>query len=488
MVKVRFLIFALIAGCLSGCQSVSSPAAYGPTPSARQLEWHETQFYAFICLSSATYRDVEWGYGDMDPDEFQPIKFDPRQWVEVVKSAGMKGMVLTCKHHDGFCLWPSKLTDYSVAHSSWRDGKGDIVGDLAKEANRAGLKFGVYLSPWDRHDLRYGKPDYIDYYRGQLRELLTNYGPIFEVWQDGANGGDGYYGGRCEQRRVDSKTYYGWDVTDSIVRELQPMACIFSDGGPDVRWCGNESGYVGDPNWAIMDTEGASPGNAGNNSLQNGNPNGNRWVPAEVDVSIRPGWFYHASEDDKVRSVENLMKIYYESIGRGANLILNIPPNKEGLIHPVDSARFAEFGKALKREFSNPLQRKDVKELSATNERGGSRKFGVRRVMDGKKDTYWATDDSIQQASMTMVLKQVEHLYAIRLKEPIQLGQRIESFAVEALSTSGEWQTIAEGTTIGPRRILRLPSMDASALRLTVRSSRACPLLSEVQLFLPPTE
>ena len=266
------------------------------------------------------------------------------------------------------------------------------------------------------------------------------------------------------------------------------MACIFSDGGPDVRWCGNESGYVGDPNWAIMDTEGASPGNAGNNSLQNGNPNGNRWVPAEVDVSIRPGWFYHASEDDKVRSVENLMKIYYESIGRGANLILNIPPNKEGLIHPVDSARFAEFGKALKREFSNPLQGKDVKELSATNERGGSRKFGVRRVMDGKKDTYWATDDSIQQASMTMVLKQVEHLYAIRLKEPIQLGQRIESFAVEALSTSGEWQTIAEGTTIGPRRTLRLPSMDASALRLTVRSSRACPLLSEVQLFLPPTE
>ena len=213
MVKVRFLIFALIAGCLSGCQSVSSPAAYGPTPSARQLEWHETQFYAFICLSSATYRDVEWGYGDMDPDEFQPIKFDPRQWVEVVKSAGMKGMVLTCKHHDGFCLWPSKLTDYSVAHSSWRDGKGDIVGDLAKEANRAGLKFGVYLSPWDRHDLRYGKPDYIDYYRGQLRELLTNYGPIFEVWQDGANGGDGYYGGtvRATSRGQQNVLWLGRD-------------------------------------------------------------------------------------------------------------------------------------------------------------------------------------------------------------------------------------------------------------------------------------
>lgn len=488
MVRFRFIIFALITGFLSGCQSVSSPVAFGPTPSARQMEWHETEYYAFICLSSATYRDVEWGYGDMDPDEFQPIKFDPRQWVEVVKSAGMKGMVLTCKHHDGFCLWPSKLTDYSVASSSWQNGKGDIVGDLAKEAKRAELKFGVYLSPWDRHDLRYGSPEYIDYFRGQLTELLTWYGPIFEVWQDGANGGDGYYGGLCEQRRVDNKTYYGWAETDSLVRELQPMACIFSDGGPDVRWCGNESGYVGDPNWAIMDISGAMPGNANGNSLQNGNPDGNQWVPAEVDVSIRPGWFYHASEDDKVKSLDHLMKIYYESVGRGANLILNAPPTKEGLIHPVDSARLVEFGQALKREFSRPLSKAGIKKLEATNERGGSRRFSARCVLDGKKDTYWATDDSVQMASMTMTLKKTERLYAIRLREPIQLGQRIETFLIEALDASGEWQTVAEGTTIGPRRILRLPDMEASALRVTVRSSRACPLLSEVQLFLPPEE
>lgn len=488
MTKSDYIFVIMVAGCLSGCHKVSPPAAFGPTPSARQIEWHETQFYAFICLSSATYRDVEWGYGDMDPNEFQPIKFNPRQWVDVVKSAGMKGLVLTCKHHDGFCLWPSKLTDYSVANSSWREGKGDVVGDLAKETEKAGLKFGVYLSPWDRHDMRYGTSAYIDYYRGQIQELLTNYGPIFEVWQDGANGGDGYYGGLCEQRRVDSKTYYGWDVTDSLIRELQPMACIFSDGGPDARWCGNEKGFVGDPNWNIMDIEGASPGNSGNNSLQNGNPNGNRWVPAEVDVSIRPGWFYHASEDDKVRSVENLMKIYYESIGRGANLILNIPPNKEGLIHPVDSIRFVEFGHALKREFSNPLSRKAVKEFCASNERGKSRMFRVGRVMDGKKDTYWATDDSIRQASMTMVLKKIERLYAIRIKEPIQLGQRIDSFTIEALTAADEWTTVAEGTTIGARRILRLPDIDASALRITIKSNRTCPLLSEVQLYLPPEE
>ena len=422
----------------------------------------------------------------MDPDEFQPVKFNPRQWVEVVKAAGMKGMVLTAKHHDGFCLWPSKLTDYSVAYSSWRGGKGDIVGELAQEAKRAGLKLGVYLSPWDRHDLRYGTPDYVDYFRGQLTELLTWYGPIFEVWQDGANGGDGYYGGLCEQRRVDGKTYYGWDVTDSLIRDLQPNACIFGDGGPDTRWCGNESGFVGETNWAVLDIENYAPGVADANGLLHGNPEGSAWVPAEVDVSIRPGWFYHASEDDKVKSLEHLMKIYYESVGRGANLILNAPPTKEGLIHPIDSARLVEFGQALRREFSQPLPRKSVKSFTATNERGGSSKYGARCVMDGKKDTYWGTDDSIQEATLTMTLKKPERLYAIRIREPIKLGQRIESFTVEALNASDEWQIVAEGTTIGPRRIMRLPDVEASALRLTVRSKRACPLLSEVQLFLPP--
>ncbi len=489
--------------CLTGCtDGVEAPAAYGPTPTARQMAWHETEYYAFVCLSTATYRDVEWGYGDMHPDEFQPVKFNPRQWADVVKAAGMRGMVLTAKHHDGFCLWPSELTDYSVAQSSWRDGKGDIVGELAREARRAGLKFGVYLSPWDRHDLRYGSQDYVEYFRGQLRELLTWYGPIFEVWQDGANGGDGYYGGLCEQRRVDGKTYYGWAITDSLIRDLQPDACIFGDGGPDTRWCGNESGFVGDPNWAVLDVENYAPGVADANGLHHGNPNGSAWVPAEVDVSIRPGWFYHASEDDKVKSLDHLMKIYYESVGRGANLILNVPPTKEGLIHPIDSTRLTEFGQALRREFSMPLQRKQVKTFSASNIRGGSRRFAASKVMDGKKETYWATDDSVTEASVTLDFKVPERLYTIRIKEPIQKGQRIESFKVEALvasdganqasdetlKVSDGWQTVAEGTTIGPRRILRLPDREASAIRVTVRSQRACPLLSEVQLFLPPKE
>ena len=463
------LAFAITAVALASCSEVTPPEPYGPVPTARQLAWHETEYYAFVHFTTTTFRDVEWGYGDADPDEFQPAKYNPAQWVEVMKAAGMKGVILTAKHHDGFCLWPSKLTDYSVAHSSWKDGKGDVVGDLAKEAQRVGLKFGVYLSPWDRHDLRYGTPDYIDYYRGQLRELLTQYGPIFEVWEDGANGGDGYYGGLCEKRQI-QPGYYDWGNTSALIRELQPD-CIIWGNGPDARWCGNESGWMKEPNWAVADVEGEA-----------------MWHPAEVDVSIRPGWFYHASEDDKVKSLDHLMKIYYESVGRGANLILNIPPNKEGLIHPVDSARLVEFGQALEREFSQPLSKSGVKKFEATNERGGSRKFGARRVMDGDKATYWATDDSIQQASMTMILKKPERLYAMRLREPIQLGQRIESFSVEALNGSDEWQTVAEGTTIGPQHLIRLPDMEASALRVTVQSSKACPLLSEVQLFLPPKE
>ena len=475
------------AVCISGFAhgKVDPPKPFGPTPTQRQMEWHETGYYAFICLSTATYRDVEWGYGDASPDEFQPTKFNPRQWAEVVKAAGMKGMVLTAKHHDGFCLWPSKLTDYSVASSSWRGGKGDIVGELAREAKRAGLKFGVYLSPWDRHEMTYGTPAYLDYFRGQLKELLTWYGHIFEVWQDGANGGDGYYNGRREKRIVDGKTYYDWATTDTLIRKLQPMACIFGDGGPDARWCGNEVGMAGDPNWATLQKDNYMPGIADINGLQHGDKGGSHWVPSEVDVSIRPGWFYHESEDDKVKTVEQLMNIYYCSIGRGANLILNAPPTKEGLIHPIDSARLVEFGQALKREFSNPLRRDMIRQITASNVRGGSKRYGAAKVVDGKKNTYWATDDNVRKASTTIEMKKAQQLYRLRLKEPIQLGQRIEKFCIEARGTDGQWQTIENGTTIGPQRLVKLPKMEATALRVTVESSMACPLLSEIQLFLP---
>ena len=483
--KVSLLLLSLLAAlnvCYAGKKS-NAPAPFGPVPTARQLAWHDMQMYAFIHFTTSTYRDVEWGYGDASPDEFMPTKFNPRQWVEVLKAAGMKGVVLTAKHHDGFCLWPSQLTNYSVAQSSWRNGKGDVVGSLATEAKRAGLKFGVYLSPWDRHDMRYGSPAYIDYFRGQLKELLTKYGAIFEVWQDGANGGDGYYGGLREKRTINNRTYYDWATTDSLIRQMQPMACIFSDGGPDTRWCGNEKGFVGDPNWATLNRNEFAPGHANKNSLQHGDVGGTHWVPAEVDVSIRPGWFYHQSEDDKVKTVEQLMDIYYTSVGRGANLILNVPPTKEGLVHPIDSARLVAFGEALQKEFSRPLKRKDVKSWSATNERKG---FAASNVSKSGRKTYWATDNGVREATITMTLKKPVSLYRLCLREPIQLGQRIDKFQIEALTSDGSWEEVATGTTIGPQRLLRLPEKEVQALRVTVGSSLACPLLSEVQLFLPP--
>jgi alpha-L-fucosidase len=261
------------------------------------------------------------------------------------------------------------------------------------------------------------------------------------------------------------------------------MACIFSDGGPDARWCGNEKGYIGDPNWATLNRNEFSPGHANKNSLQHGDVGGTHWVPAEVDVSIRPGWFYHESEDDKVKTVEQLMEIYYTSVGRGANLILNVPPTKEGLIHPVDSARLVAFGEALQREFSCPLKANSIKSWKATNQRKG---FAASNVMKGDRQTYWATDDDVREATLTMTLRKPVSLYRLRLCEPIQLGQRIDKFQVEGLTTEGQWETVATGTTIGPQCLLRFPEKEVSALKVTVSSSFACPLLSEVQPFLLP--
>ncbi|RPI19457.1 MAG: hypothetical protein EHM61_28290, partial [Acidobacteria bacterium] len=298
--------------------AVEPPKPFGAVPTDRQLRWHQLQFYGFIHFTVNTFTDKEWGYGDEPESIFNPADFDAGQIVRTAKEAGMKGLVLTCKHHDGFCLWPSEFTEHSVKNSPWRNGKGDLVRDIADACRRQGLEFGVYLSPWDRNHKDYGTPAYISYYRNQLRELLTRYGPIFEVWFDGANGGDGYYGGARETRRIDNRTYYDWDRTWSIVRELQPMACMFSDGGPDVRWVGNERGVAGDPCWSTMDRAGLLPGHADAKQLNAGQRGGTDWLPAEVDVSIRPGWFYHSREDAAVKSPEQLVDIYYKSIGRGA--------------------------------------------------------------------------------------------------------------------------------------------------------------------------
>ena len=307
------------------------------------------ELYGFLHFSVNTFTDREWGLGDESPTVFDPTDFDADQIVTVAKTAGMKGLILTAKHHDGFCLWPSKLTRHSVASSPWRGGQGDVVRELSDACRRHGLGFGVYLSPWDRHHAEYGRPAYLDYFRGQLRELLTGYGPLFEVWFDGANGGDGYYGGARETRRIDRRSYYDWETTWRLVRELQPGAALFSDAGPDVRWVGNEKGIAFDPAWATLNRDDFAPGEADEARLNRGDRPGTHWLPAECDVSIRPGWFYHPAEDEKVKSPDELLDLYYQSVGRGASFLLNVPPDGAVGFTLTTSGRYAPSGSSSSR-------------------------------------------------------------------------------------------------------------------------------------------
>ncbi len=293
----KLLLFFVSVLFLFACAEVKPPEPFGPLPSERQLAWHEMEYYMFVHFTVNTFTDKEWGYGDENPSIFNPSDLDCRQWARVAKEAGMKGIIITAKHHDGFCLWPSAFTEHSVKSSPWKEGKGDLLKELRNACDEYGLKMGVYLSPWDRNSAVYGTPEYLKYYRNQLTELLTNYGDIFEVWFDGANGGDGYYGGARETRRIDNKTYYDWTNTHKIVRELQPGAVMFSDAGPDIRWVGNESGMGSLTNWCLLKKDEMYPGGDFAKILGEGHEDGNYWVPAEVDVSIRRGWFYHSAQD-----------------------------------------------------------------------------------------------------------------------------------------------------------------------------------------------
>ena len=324
--------------------AVEPPAPHGPLPSERQLIRHTNEFYGLLHFGMNTFTDKEWGDGSEDESIFNPTDFDAEQIARAAKDGGITGLILTAKHHDGFCLWPSQYTEHSVKNSKWRQGKGDVVREISEACRKHGLRFGVYLSPWDRNHKDYGQAEYLRYFQNQLRELLTNYGPIAEVWFDGANGGDGYYGGARERRNIDRKTYYDWPKTWQIVRDLQPMACMFSDAGPDVRWVGNERGVAGETCWATLNAADFIPGVADEKRLNHGDRPGTHWIPVECDVSIRSGWFYHEKEDAKVKTPGQLVELYYKSIGRGAVLLLNIPPDRRGRIHEDDAKMvFQEF-------------------------------------------------------------------------------------------------------------------------------------------------
>jgi len=480
---IALLLAATLAAATlaaAAASAVEPPAPYGPLPSARQLAWHEMEFYGFLHFTVNTFTDKEWGFGDEKESVFNPTAFDAEQIVGAAKAAGMKGLILTCKHHDGFCLWPSKFTEHSVKNSPWKDGKGDVVKEIADACAKGGLKFGVYLSPWDRNHKDYGKGEYITYYRNQLRELLTNYGPIFEVWYDGANGGTGYYGGERGKRNIDARTYYDWPNTTKIVRELQPNACMFSDAGPDVRWVGNEHGTAGETCWSTLNRDNYAPGIADARRLNVGDRPGTHWVPAECDVSIRPGWFYHAGEDARVRTPQNLMDLYFVSVGRGASLLLNIPPDRRGQIHDSDVKSLREFRRLLDATFAKDLAQ--GAKATADNVRGKDARFAAGNVLDGKRDTYWATDDGVTAPELILALGKPVTFNIVRIREHLPLGQRIEEFALDQFK-DGQWAEFGKGTSIGNCRLVRGSAVTTDKVRLRIVKAPVCPAIAEIGLF-----
>lgn len=479
----KFFFYLGVVAFLCSCSSVEPPKPVLPLPTDRQLEWHELEFYAFVHFNMNTFTNKEWGLGDESPKLFNPTELDCRQWARICKEAGMKGIILTAKHHDGFCLWPSAYTEHSVKNSPWKNGKGDVVRELAEACKEYDLKLGIYLSPWDRNHADYGTPEYITYFRKQLHELLTNYGDVFEVWFDGANGGTGYYGGANEERRIDRQTYYDWENTQKIVRDLQPNACMFSDNGPDIRWVGNEEGWAMETNWSLIRKDEYYPGTPNYKELREGQIDGTHWVPSEVDVSIRPGWYYHKSEDHQVKTLPQLLEIYYNSIGRNASLLINFPVDTRGLIHEKDAEQILKLADAIKADFETNLV--TGKKIFASNIRGNSYKYQVKNVADKNPESFWATDDSVIVASITVDFGEPTEFNRFLVQEDIRFGQRVKEFTLDAY-VENQWKQIAAQTTVGRKRILRFPNVLATQLRLNIVDSKECPVISNIGVYKAP--
>ncbi|MFA5816683.1 MAG: alpha-L-fucosidase, partial [Bacteroidales bacterium] len=474
MVKIRYL-------------PVDAPKPYGPLPSAAQLKWHQSELYGLVHFSTTTYANLEWGYGNEPAADFNPKEFNADQIAAAAKAGGLKGLILVAKHHCGFCLWPSKYNDsYSVKNSPWREGKGDMVKEYADACHKYGLNFGVYLSPWDRNHKDYGHPEYITYYLNQLRELLTNYGPICEVWLDGANGGDGWYGGAKEKRTIDKNSYYPFDKIFALVRQLQPNAVIFSDIGPDARWVGNESGMAGATCWATFTPKNrdderlpATPGNTKYQEGEAGHRDGKYWIPAESDFPLRNGWFYHPKEHP--RSPENLWKVYVESVGRGASMNIGLAPDTRGLICDEDVTALEGFGKILTGTFRTNLAAKA--KITAGNTRSQHSSFGTANLTDNKTDTYWATDDAVTNCGIVFDFPEPVTFDIVRFREYLPLGQRVEGWQIDTW-TGSSWKLLSKGASIGSCRIIQSEPVTTTRVRFRITKSPVCQAISEFGLYL----
>ncbi len=455
---------------------VQAPKPFGPCPTSRQLTWQRMGMYSFIHFTVNTFTGREWGDGTESPEIFNPSELDCDQWCSLLSETGFKGVIITAKHHDGFCLWPSQYTTHSVASSPWRNGQGDVVGELAKSARKYGLKLGIYLSPWDRHEPCYGSDAYNEHFKNQLREVLTNYGgdEIFEVWFDGA----------CAEGPNGRRQIYAWDDYIAIIRELAPHAVIFSDAGPDIRWVGNEHGEAGATCWSKINRRDFAPGHADTAILNAGLINGMDWLPPEVDVSIRPGWFNHPHEDDQVHSLERLLDIWYHSVGRSACLNLNLPPDTRGLIHEKDAIRLRELKLVLDRTFAVDFAVRCS--ATASNSRGNDAAFSPSNLTDGNSATYWATDDDVFAAEAIVELGELQKVNVISLKEHTELGQRVATFDIEWRDAEGQWQRLDSATTISFSRILRTPTVVTDALKLKITDALACPCIEQFSAHYQP--
>lgn len=458
------LLLAVFAGPILAQSSL-------PVPTPRQLAWQELEFTAFIHFGINTFTNREWGTGREDPAQFNPTEFDARQWARVCKEAGMGMIILTAKHHDGFCLWPTATTDHSVKRSPWRDGRGDVVREVADACREAGLKFGLYLSPWDMNAASYGTDAYNAFYLQQLRELLTNYGDIAEVWFDGAKGADA------------KEMVYDFDAYWALVRELQPNAVIFSDAGPDVRWVGNERGHAGETNWSTVDRSKITIGGSMFDYLNTGDPDGPHWVPAECNTSIRPGWFYHPEEDQRIKSREQLFDTYFKSVGRNGLFLLNLAPDRRGRIPDGDVQRLREFRRMLDETFRVDFAQGAL--VSASSTRENARRYTASHVSDGDATTYWMAAEGAGQASLVIELPVPRTFDVLALQEPIRLGQRVAQFSVQAWLDDA-WAPLVRGTTIGYKRLLQLPMTTTRRLLVTIEAARATPALATVALYRTP--